>query len=158
VKKIIIEDQSDIEGCFQPENWLNLESGVTVEVTSEDPEHPIESALLESGNGGWRSAKPGKQTIRLVFDQPQSLNGIQLRFVESSVVRTQQFVLKWADETGEVRGEIVRQQWNFNPTNASCEIENYTVQLTGVKLLELTIIPDIHGSSAYASMVHWRIK
>jgi hypothetical protein len=34
-----------------------------VEVTSEDPNFPIESALAASQGPGWRAAEPGEQTF-----------------------------------------------------------------------------------------------
>ena len=48
------------------DKWLDLEELVEVEVTSEDPEYPIESALLPGGTSGWRASGPGEQTIRLL--------------------------------------------------------------------------------------------
>jgi hypothetical protein len=55
------------------QGWLDLESTASVEITAEDIAFPIESALLQRGNGGWRVAEPGAQTIRLILDQPQSI-------------------------------------------------------------------------------------
>ena len=54
--------------------WLDLERLATVEVASEAPAYPIESALLPplAGSGtGWRAASPGTQTIRIVFDETE---------------------------------------------------------------------------------------
>ena len=45
-----------------------MEGLAEVEITSEDADHPIESALLPGRASGWRAAGPGKQTIRLLFD------------------------------------------------------------------------------------------
>jgi hypothetical protein len=57
--------------------------------------------------------------------------------------RTQEFALKWAtDEDGPLR-EIVRQQWNFSPQGATHVVENYTVDLPRVSVLELLLNPDI---------------
>ena len=39
-------------------------------------------------------------------------------------------------------GEVVRQQWNFSPHGTTEEIEDYTVDLSGVTVLELRIDPD----------------
>ena len=50
--------------------WLDLERLAQVEITSENAKHPIESALISDRGTGWRAAQPGKQTIRLIFDQP----------------------------------------------------------------------------------------
>jgi hypothetical protein len=55
--------------------WLNMERLAEVEIASEDAAHPIESALLPVRASGWRAAGPGKQTIRLLFDYPQSFSG-----------------------------------------------------------------------------------
>jgi hypothetical protein len=48
------------------EKWLDLEEIARVEVTSEDPNFPIESALAH-GEGGWRAAEKGTQIIRIVL-------------------------------------------------------------------------------------------
>ena len=63
--------------------WLDLERLAQVEITSESAEHPIESALIPDRGPGWRAAQPGKQTIRLIFDQPLELGHILLRFDET---------------------------------------------------------------------------
>ena len=58
--------------------WLDLEHLAQVEITSEDVDHPIESALIPGTGSGWRAAQPGEQTIRLRFDEPLRLKRIQL--------------------------------------------------------------------------------
>ncbi len=80
------------------EGWLDLERTAVVEVTSEDKDHPIESALVSLDAAGWRAAAPGPQTIRLIFDQPQTLKHISLVFEENKIPRTQEFVLRWLAE------------------------------------------------------------
>lgn len=40
------------------EGWLNLDNLVSVEVTSEDADCPIESALQAGEKRGWRAAQP----------------------------------------------------------------------------------------------------
>ena len=47
-----------------------------VEITSEDTEHPIESALLPGRASGWRAAGPGERKIRILFADPQQLRRI----------------------------------------------------------------------------------
>jgi hypothetical protein len=54
-----------------------------VEITSEEKEYPVESALVAGDSRGWRAAESGTQTIRLVFDQPQRLKRIALVFEEN---------------------------------------------------------------------------
>jgi hypothetical protein len=138
-------------------DWLNLEHLAEVEITSEDAGYPIESALLPDGRSGWRAAEPGMQTIRLLFSSPQQIRWIRLSFVETSVQRTQEYVLRWSHDGGQSFREIVRQQWNFNPDGASNETEDHRVELSGVTTLELCIIPNISGGSAVASLAQLRI-
>jgi hypothetical protein len=136
---------------------LDLEKSVTLELTSEDEAHPIEAALSPGGRKGWRAAGPGAQTIRLIFDPPQRLRRISLVFNEEESARTQEFVLRWRSESDPGLREIVRQQWNFSPPQTAREIEDYQVELAGVKVLELAIIPDIGGGNTYASLENMRL-
>jgi hypothetical protein len=139
------------------EEWLNLEEIAQVEVSSEDPKYPIELAFMRGECLGWRARQPGKQTIRLLFDEPKDLRRIWLRFTELQVERTQQFTLRWADSrTGPFR-EIVRQQWNFNPRSSTMEVEDYKVDLHHVLTLELIIDPDLGKNQAFAALLDWHI-
>ena len=138
-------------------DWLELEDLVQVEITSEDPAHPIESALLPGATSGWRAAGPGEQTIRVLFAQPQAVHRIWLEFVEPDVERTQEFVLRWSPDSGQSFHEIVRQQWNFSPHGATGQTEDLTVDLTGVTVLELSIVPDISAGPAPASLARLRL-
>ncbi|HEY7652495.1 MAG TPA: hypothetical protein VIG07_06710 [Methylomirabilota bacterium] len=137
--------------------WLDVEKLAQVEMTSEDPEHPIESALLPGEESGWRAAQPGEQTIRLIFDRPQRLSRVWLLFIEPDTARTQEFVLRWSPDGGRSFREILRQQWNFGPPETIREMEDYRVELSGVTGLELTIIPDKSGGEARASLAQWRL-
>src|SRR6266702_2642594 len=125
------------------EGWLDLDTAAVVEVTSEDKDYPVESALLSGETQGWRAASPGTQTIRLLFDQPQRLSRISLVFEETETERTQEFVLRWSPDGGRSFREIVRQQWNFSPLSTIREVEDYRVDLSDVTALELVIVPDI---------------
>src|SRR5262245_9611890 len=132
--------------------WLDLSRVAEVEVTSETPDQPVESALLPAAPGGWRAAEPGEQTIRLRFDQPTSLRRIRLSFREADRERTQEFLLRWSPDGGRSYRDVVRQQFNFSPSGTTREIEEYSVSLDGVTALELRITPDIRGGAALASM------
>ena len=99
--------------------WIDLEPLVQVELTSEDPDHPVEAALVTPGGGGWRAQQTGKQTIRLRFDEPQRISLIQLVFQEQERQRTQEFLLRWSRDGGTSWQEIVRQQYNFSPPDNS---------------------------------------
>ena len=134
------------------EGWLNLEHLADVELTSEDSAHPIESALLSMSGSGWRAAEAGEQTIRLVFKSPQQIRRIWLEFVEPLTERTQQFLLRWSADGGKSFREIAQQQWNFSPHGATHETEDYRVDLSGVSMIELNIIPNTSGGHARASL------
>ena len=139
------------------QGWLDVEHLVEVELTSEDAEHPIESALKMNTGSGWRAQQPGKQTIRLRFDKPRRIRRIQLAFQEDERERTQEFVLRWSPDGGASYREIVRQQYNFSPPGMSRELEDYVVDLDGLTMLELSIIPDISGEGARASLAQLRL-
>jgi len=142
---------------WRNEEWLDLAKLAEVEVTSEDDLFPIESALLPGANRGWRAAGAGKQTIRIIFDQPQKLSRIFVTFEELENARTQEFVLRWTTGIGDAYREIVRQQWNFGPPQTVREVEEYRVQLSNVKVLELVIQPEITAGQAVASLVQLRL-
>jgi hypothetical protein len=140
------------------ESWLNLDGAAVVEVTSEETDHPVESALVSGQTRGWRAADSGAQTIRLVFDESQTLKRIALVFEETDIERTQEFVLRWSADYGGSFQEIVRQQWNFSPPNSIRDVEDYRVELSGVNVLELAIVPDISGGAAHASLKSLRLS
>ncbi len=154
-KRILDHAQNDTSALDG--DWMNLESLAEVEMTSEDPAHPIEAALLPGHAGGWRAAAPGKQTIRVFFHQPQRLQRIQLSFLEQQVARTQEYVVRWSAGGGSFR-EIVRQQWNFSPNGATIETEDHRVELPEVMVLELNLVPDIKGGNAVASLAQLRLS
>ena len=155
-KRILFPAQR--EGASSDEGWLNLEDLAEVEVTSENVAHPVESALLPGRSSGWRAAGPGQQTIRVLFAHPQQLRRIQLNFVEHLAERTQEYVLRWSPDGGRSFREIVRQQWNFSPRGSTSETEDHHVELSGVTMLEVSIIPDINENSALASLARLRLR
>ncbi len=138
-------------------DWLDLDSLASVEVTSETRDHPVESALLLSDLRGWRAAQPGIQIVRLLFDHPLRVKLISLVFEESQNTRTQEFVLRWSSDLGRSFREIVRQQWNFSPLGTVLEVENYSVDLFDVTVMELEIVPDKSGGEARASLESFRL-
>src|SRR5437588_7449323 len=140
------------------EDWLDLERAAVVEVTAEDKDYPVESALVAGEARGWRAADSGTQTIRLIFDEPQRLKRITLVFEENETERTQEFVLRWSPDGGHSFRELVRQHWNFSPPNTIREVEEYQVELSDVTVLELVITPDISRRVARASLKSLRLS
>ncbi len=154
-KRIIAHGPREVAAA-EP-GWLDLERLAQVEITSEDVDHPIESALIPGTGSGWRAAQPAEQTIRLLFDEPLRLKRIHLVFHEGEQERTQEFVLRWSSDGGQSYREIVRQQYNLSPPETAREVEDYDVDLDGVTALELRIVPNISGGGARASLVQLRL-
>lgn len=150
----------NVENIPSPDlNFLDLEHLAQVEFTSECLEHPVESALLltEGPCAGWQAASAGEQIIRIVFDQPCTIEHIFLVFDEQWQSRTQEFVLLWLMDKENSYREILRQQYHFSPPNTTREVEHYEVRLNQLKALELKIIPDISGGEACAKLKQLRL-
>lgn len=154
MRKSVISASTSGLGSAASAEWLDLDAIAQVEISSEDASFPVEHALGDAVATGWRAAETGPQVIRLLFDAPQAIRRIRLHFVDTSVERGQEFAV-YAGVGGELR-EVVRQQWTFSPQGSSEEIEDYTVDLNGVTVLELRIDPDrSHDpkqSRSYASL------
>lgn len=150
MRKRVISQEPHDDG-----RWFDLESAAQVEITSEDPAHPIEAAL-KGGGAGWVAAAPGEQVIRLLFDEPARLRAIELSFDEHGATRTQEFLLRWSPDQGRSYRDIVRQQYTFSP-GTTHEAERYTVDIDGATALELRIVPDVGGGSAVASLTRLRL-
>jgi hypothetical protein len=146
-----------VSASSRDDDWVDLDRLASVGVSSEDSDHPIEFALLQEDKRGWRAAHPGAQSIRLVFDEPQKLKRISLVFEDTVNDRTQEFVLRWSSDIKGPFREIVRQQWNFSPPESVLETEDFAVELSEVKVLELMIVPDKSGGRGCASLVSLRL-
>src|SRR6266852_4572487 len=157
MRKIVIDPVTIQPEQRSEQEWLQLEQTAKVEVTSEDPSFPIESALASGKGPGWRAAEKGKQIIRIIFDKPRPLRRIRLEFSETEVERTQEFTLQWSAESGGPFRDIVRQQWNFSPHGSTIEVEDHQVDLDSVAVLELALRPDLAPGNAFATLSKWRM-
>lgn len=154
-KRIIHQGNQEVSSGDQ--SWLDAERLAQVEITSEDPAHPIEAALRPGAGSGWRAAGSGEQTIRLLFDEPLRLKRVRLVFHEEQTPRTQEFALRWSPDGGQSYRQLVRQQFNFSPPDTIREVEDYRVNLDRVTTLELRIVPDISGGDVRASLAGLQI-
>lgn len=133
-------------------SWIDLARLAEVELTSEDPDHPIEAAL--DGTGGWRASGPGPQTLRFRFDAPTAITRVHLEFEGGQPERRQEYVLRVSDDGAAFR-DVARQQWNFG-ASAPREIEDHHV--AGMVLaIELEIVPDVSGGPVVASLAAIRV-
>ena len=156
-KRIIETGAAPLSDSHEDGEWLDLEKIAVIEVTSEEPSHPIESALIPQRSDGWRASAPGEQIIRLLFDTPQALRRVHLIFAESNCERQQEFTISWSRGQNHPVREIVRQQYHFSVNGSAREIEDYRVELKDVGLLELKIIPDRSGGPAPATLACLRL-
>ena len=131
---------------------MDLDHLAQVEISSEDPAHPIEGALRPGSGERWQAAQAGAQTIRLLFDHPQRVRRIHLAVDEPTHARTQEFVLHWSADGGQSYQALLRQQYTFSPPGTTREVEDFTVGLDGVTALEVRIIPDISGRDVRATL------
>lgn len=147
-KKIIPRLSEEAPSC------LDLVSLAAFEVTSETEAHPLEHAL-RINEERWEAAEPGPQTIRLLFDAPQSITRICLLFEEQATARTQEFSLRWQSASDRNWRELRRQQFNFSPPHTVLEREDFAVALPAVSGLTLTIIPALHGPGTASLTQFW---
>ena len=138
-------------------SWFELREIGTVEVSSEDPNFPIESVFTSDSASGWRAAERGQQTVRLIFDQPLAVRRLRFHFIDAEHERTQEFTVRWFSADGGQPKEIVRQQWNFSPRGSTEQLEDYEVNLENVSALELEIKPDLGRNEAKATLATWRV-
>jgi len=106
-KSIVAAETRDDVSAGQ--EWFDLIRIARAELTSEDPSYPIESALSPFGESLWRASGPGRQTIRLLFDEPLRIRRVHVVFHEEQRSRTQEFVLRWSPDDDRSYREIVRQ-------------------------------------------------
>jgi F5/8 type C domain len=127
----------------------------TVQVTSEQPEHPIDHAFdTRRGPGGsrWVADAPGEQSVTLVFDRPQTIREVRIEVEELEVSRTQELALSLSSDGGRTYRELVRQEFNFSPSGTTFERECWTVPALAVTHVRLEIKPDKGGRIGRATL------
>jgi hypothetical protein len=157
MRKNVINSDNINPRPLSDEEWLDIEQVARVEVTSEDPNFPIEAAVASGKGLGWRAAEKGKHIIRIILDKPRPLRRIRLEFSETEIERTQEFTLRWSAEPGGPFRDIVRQQWSFSAQGSTSEVEDYQVDLDSVSVLELSLKPDLTPGNAFATLAKWRV-
>jgi len=134
---------------------MDIAATAAVQVTSEDPTHPIEHVFdHRRGPGGsrWVAAEPGEQTLLLAFDTPQTMHQTIVEVEELEVSRTQELQLSVSHDGGQTYREMRRQEYNFSPPGTTFEREEWTVMAEGVTHLQLWIKPDKGGKPCRATL------
>src|SRR5262249_29310502 len=137
------------------EGAISIVDVATVQVTSEQRDHPIDHAFDPSrGPGGsrWIADAPGEQSVTLVFDSPQSIRQIGIEVEELAVSRTQELSVSASSDGGRTYRELIRQEFNFSPPGTSFERELWSVSAGAVTHLRLSIKPDKGGHIGRATL------
>ena len=154
VRKRIVSAESQRD----EDEWLSIEELAEIVVSSEDPDWPVDGALTRGSTRGWRAARPGTQVLRIHFDAPRTLSLIHLIFDESEWERVQEFAIRCSGDRGSTFRPLIRQQFTFSPAGATCEIEEYSVNVAGVTDLELRVVPDVSGRPMVATLTSLRLR
>lgn len=151
-KQIIPKRPGD---SFSFEGEIDVAKLATVQVSSEQNDHPIDHVFDKSrGPGGsrWIADEPGEQTVILVFDTPQTITRVGVEVEEIAVSRTQELSLSVSDDGGRTYRNLVRQEFNFSPPGTTFEREVWSVAAPGVTHLRLEIQPDKGGRIGRATL------
>jgi hypothetical protein len=137
------------------EGEISIADVATVQVTSEEPDHPIDNAFDHNrGPGGsrWIADGPGEQTVILLFASPQAIRKIGMEIEELSVNRTQELSVSVSSDGGRTYRELVRQEFTFSPPGTSFEREFWSTSERAVTHLRLEIKPDKGGRVGRATL------
>jgi hypothetical protein len=127
------------------EGTIPIANVATVQVTSEEADHPIDNAFDHNGGPGgsrWIAGEAGEQTVTLLFDTPQTIRKIGVEVEELAVSRTQELCVSVSSDGGRTYRELVRQEFNFSPPGTSFEREAWSTSAGAVTHLRLEIKPD----------------
>ena len=93
---------------------------------------------------------PGEQMIEIRFHHRIPVR--RLRVVSSDLAesRTQEMTIWVSLRGGEQHREVVRQQFNFSPSGATVQVEEYALQLEDVSTIQVRMVPRIDGRRAVA--------
>jgi hypothetical protein len=136
-------------------DWLDIDRKAWVEGTSEEKGHPIEFALLPE-RGGWRAGTPGIKTIWVSFT---NLRGSDESGWFSRIPKTRARK-SWPYDGPGYWPSFPRNRppaRNFSSPDSMREIEDYTVELSDVHVLELLVSPDKRDCNVRASLLHLRL-
>jgi hypothetical protein len=134
---------------------IQIADVATVQVTSEEADHPIDHAFDHNrGPGGsrWVAGAPGEQSVTLLFDHPQTLRQIAVEVEEPEISRTQELAVLASSDGGRTYRVLVRQEFTFSPPGTSFERELWSVSADAVTHLRLEIKPDKGGRIGRATL------
>lgn len=160
-KNILKQDRRETVPPATSATMISIPDVAGVLVSSEDSLHPIDHVFDDyNGPGGtrWIAGELGEQTIILPFDRPQRLQMVNLEIEESEMSRTQELSLAVSDDSGQRYKELLRQEYNFSPPDATFEREWWAVPVEDITHLRLIIKPDKGDKSSRATMTSLKLQ
>jgi hypothetical protein len=148
------------QGPIPLEGEISIADVATVQVTSEQTDHPIDNAFDPSRGPGasrWIAGAPGEQSVTLVFDSPQTIRQIGIEVEELAVSRTQELSVSASSDGGRTYRELIRQEFNFSPPGTSFERERWSIAAAAVTHLRLKIKPDKGGHVGRATLTSFTV-
>ncbi len=137
------------------EGEIPIADVATVQVTSEQADHPIDHAFDRSrGPGGsrWVAGAPGEQSVTLLFDSPQTIRRIAVEVEELAVGRTQELALSVSSDGGRpIESSSGRSSTSAHRARASSASSGRSPS-DAVTHLRLDIKPDKGGRVGLASL------
>ena len=134
---------------------LDLDALASVEVSSEQADHPVDHAFDPRGGPGgrrWIAAEGGEQVLTLIFDAPQTVRELTLEIEETERERTQELLVRISRDSGRTFQEIVRQEYTFSPTGSTWERERWALPTDPITHLQLRFKPDKGSGDSRASL------
>ena len=142
--------EADAAASGRVANEIDIAACATISYSSEDPAHPVEDLLDgHSGPGTTRGMRARPDTIAHVvveFDQPQTILRLVYEVEETVRERTQEVRVEVSEDGARTYRQILVQEYNFSPREATYQREEQRLDLHRVTHLRLTIVPDKNGS------------
>jgi hypothetical protein len=139
----------------------DIAATATVMVTSETADHPIDNAFDSQrglGASRWVAAEPGDQTLIVAFDTPERLRQVCLEVEEPDVSRVQELQVAISCDGGATYRDLLRQEYNFSPSGATFEREEWAVDAEGVTHVRIVIRPDKGGKPCRATLTSLALR
>ena len=130
--------------------WLDLETRAAVTITARG-ERLVRARSL------WSAACPGEQMIEIRFHHPTPVRRLRVVTTETEQSRTQEMSVWVSLHRGERHHHVLRQQFNFSPDGATEDVEEYTLDLEDVSVIQLRIVPSVDGRPATARVSELRV-
>jgi hypothetical protein len=160
-KNILKQDKTETASAAMMATRISVPDVAGVLVSSEEASHPIDHIFDDrNGPGGtrWIAGQVGEQTLILAFDQPQTLQKLNLEIEEPDMSRTQELSMAVSHDGGQTYREMLRQEYNFSPPHTTYERERWAFPAEAVTHLRLIIRPDKRNKPCQATITSLQLQ